>query len=101
MQDTVAFTIDDFDIPEDVAVDICGKEVLVKAGLGLTETIGLYPCGNDHHVVCRRPVYQLMEIERGLMGENTRSKAVLRCKHLVLPNLRQDIDAALRFAELP
>ena len=40
MQDTVAFTIDDFDIPEDVTVDICGKEVVVKAGLGLAETIG-------------------------------------------------------------
>jgi len=40
MQDTVAFTIDDFDIPEDAAVDICGKEVLVKQGLGLSETIG-------------------------------------------------------------
>jgi len=40
MQDTVAFTINDFDIPEDAAADICGKEVLVKSGLGLTETIG-------------------------------------------------------------
>ena len=40
MQDTVAFTLNDFDIPEDIAVDICGKEVLVKRGLGLAETIG-------------------------------------------------------------
>ena len=41
MQDTVAITLDDFDIPEDAAtIDICGKEVQVKPGLGLTETIG-------------------------------------------------------------
>jgi len=40
MQNSVVFSIDDFDIPEDVAMDICGKEVLVKPSLGLTETIG-------------------------------------------------------------
>jgi len=44
MQDTIAITIDDFDqtpITEElIAVDIRGKEVLVKAGLGLTEIIG-------------------------------------------------------------
>jgi hypothetical protein len=39
MQAPVAFTLDDFDIPEDVTVDIYGKEVLVKSNLNLTETI--------------------------------------------------------------
>jgi len=41
MQDTVTIALSDFDIPEDVtSIDICGKEVLVKSCLGLTETIG-------------------------------------------------------------
>jgi len=41
MQNTVAIALSDFDIPEDVTpIDICGKEVLVKSGLSLTETIG-------------------------------------------------------------
>jgi len=41
MQDTVSITLGDFDIPESItAIDIHGKEVLVKSGLGLTDTIG-------------------------------------------------------------
>jgi len=41
MKDTVSISIDDFSIPEDVtAIDIYGKEIMVKASLGLTETIG-------------------------------------------------------------
>jgi len=44
MQDLVTITIADFDqtpIAEyTAAIDVCGKEVLLKAGLGLAETIG-------------------------------------------------------------
>jgi len=37
----IEITPGDFNLPEDVTpIDICGKEVLVKSGLGLTETIG-------------------------------------------------------------
>ena len=44
MQDTVSFSIGDFDstpLAEDItAIDVHGKEVQVKADIGLTETIG-------------------------------------------------------------
>jgi len=41
MQDTVTIALSDYNIPEDVTpIDICGKEILVKSGLGLTETVG-------------------------------------------------------------
>jgi len=41
MQNSVAITLDDFNTSEDVTpIDICGKDILVQSGLGLTETIG-------------------------------------------------------------
>ena len=41
MQNTIELTIGDFDqTPSVDTIDICGKEVQVKSGLGLTETIG-------------------------------------------------------------